>query len=112
MRTLHAHEDVGRASMSRIWVYVCGGGCCASTLNRESRTETERPEGPLPEVRNTSPNDGIFKVFPVGISELIGRNIFSMREIGSPCRLVFDISEGANGFDFDLNHTEFALLIG
>ena len=36
------------ASGSRNWVYLCGGGCCASTLNQETCTETERPEGPSP----------------------------------------------------------------
>jgi hypothetical protein len=64
------------------------------------------------EIWNKSPNDGVFKVFPVGINELIGRNIFSVREIRNPCRLVFDISKGAYGLNMDLNHTEFAFLIG
>ncbi len=51
------------------------------------------------EVRNESPNNGVFEVFSVGVSELIGRNVFSMSKIGSPCRLVFDLRKDTDGFD-------------
>ncbi len=43
------------------------------------------------EVRNESPNDRVFEVFPISVGKLISRNVFSMRKIGSPCRLVFDV---------------------
>ncbi len=64
------------------------------------------------EVRNESTNDGVFGVFPISVGKLISRNVFSVRKIGSPCRLVFDVHKNTDGFDVDLDHAEFTFLVG
>ena len=63
-------------------------------------------------VRNEYANNGVFEVFPTSVDELFSRNVVSVNKIGSSCSLVIDMRKGADGFDVDLDHAEFAFLVG
>ena len=66
------------------------------------------------QVRNESTNDGdgVFEVLPIGVDEFVSGNVISVNKIGGPCSLVFDVRKNADGFNIDLDHAEFAFLVG
>ena len=63
-------------------------------------------------VQNESTNNGVFEVFPIGVDEFVNGNVISVNKIGSSCSLVFDVCKSPDRFDVDLDHAEFAFLVG
>ena len=63
-------------------------------------------------VWNESTNNGVIKVFSIGVDELFSSNVFSMSKVGSPSCIVFDVRKSADGFDVDLDYAKFAFLVG